>query len=215
LSRVHELKDELIVFFTLEDIPGFFELLTNEKWLAKLSYLSDIFSHLNQINSSMQGPNENILTSCSKLFTLKDKLKIWKKRVQKNQFEMFPSLPVTQESSKVMKFVVEYLTALEECLDKYFPDLDISEYDWINDPFDKNISLTEFSLEEEEELAEIRNNRTLLSKYKNVPLNEFWIHVEKIHDKIGKRALKILLQFSTSYSCEQGFSTLVNIKIKE
>jgi len=132
--------------------------------------------------------------------------------VQKNQFEMFPSLSVTQESSEVMKFVVEHLTALEESLDKYFPDLDISEYDWINDPFDKNISLTEFSLEEEEELAEIRNNRTLLSKYKNVPLNEFWIHVEKIHDKIGKKALKILLQFSTSYLCEQGFSTLVNIK---
>ncbi|KAL4135376.1 hypothetical protein QTP88_006990 [Uroleucon formosanum] len=203
LSRVHELKDELIVFFTLEDVPEFCELLTNEKWLAKLSYLSDIFSHLNQINSSMQRPNENILTSCSKLFTLKDKLKIWKKRVQKNQFEMFPSLSVTQESSEVMKFVVEHLTALEESLDKYFPDLDISEYDWINDPFDKNISLTEFNLEEEEELAEIRNNRTLLSKYKNVPLNEFWIHVEKIHDKIGKKALKILLQFSTSYLCEQ------------
>ena len=130
----------------------------------------------------MQRPNENILTLCSKLFTLKDKLKIWKKHVQKNQFEMFPSLSMTHES-----------------IDKYFPDLDISEYDWINDPFDKNISLTEFSLEEEEELTEIRNNRTLLSKYKNVPLNEFWIHVEKIHDKIGKRALKILLQFSTSY----------------
>lgn len=107
----------------------------------------------------MQRPNENILTSCSKLlFTLKDKLKIWKKRVQKNQFEMFPSLSVTQESSEVMKFVVEHLTAFEESLDKYFTDLDISEYDWINDPFDKNISLTEFSLEEEEELAEIRNN---------------------------------------------------------
>ncbi|KAL4101096.1 hypothetical protein QTP88_021116 [Uroleucon formosanum] len=101
-----------------------------------------------------------------------NKLKIWKKRVQKNQFEMFPSLSVTQESSEVIKFVAEHLTALEESLDKYFPDLDISEYDWINDPFDKNISLTEFSLEEEE-LAEIRNNRTLLSKYKNVRLNEF------------------------------------------
>jgi len=56
----------------------FVELLTNEKWLEKLLYLSGIFSHLNQINSSMQGPNENILALCSKLFTLKDKLKIWK-----------------------------------------------------------------------------------------------------------------------------------------
>jgi len=31
LSRVHELKNELIVFFTLENVPEFCELLTNEK----------------------------------------------------------------------------------------------------------------------------------------------------------------------------------------
>lgn len=47
LSRVYELKDELIMFFTLEDVPEFCELLTNEKWLAKFSYLSVMFSHLN------------------------------------------------------------------------------------------------------------------------------------------------------------------------
>lgn len=58
LSRVHDLRDELIIFFTLKNVPEFCELLTNEKWLAKLSYLSDIFSHLNQINSSMR-PNED------------------------------------------------------------------------------------------------------------------------------------------------------------
>jgi len=49
----------------------------------------------------------------------------------------------------------------------------------------------------------------------NVPLNEFWIHVEKIHAKIGKNALKMLLHFSTSYLCEQGFSTPVNIKLNK
>jgi len=66
---------------------------------------------------------------------------------------MFPSLSMTQRSSEVMTFVMEHLTALAESIDKYFPDLDISEYDWINDPFDKYISLTEFSLEEEEEFV--------------------------------------------------------------
>ncbi|VVC44891.1 Hypothetical protein CINCED_3A006968, partial [Cinara cedri] len=80
-----------------------------------------------------------------------------------------------------------------------------------HDPFDKNISSTEFSLKEEEELAEIQNNGTLLLKYKNVPLNEFLIHVEKMQTIIGKKALNVLLQFSMSYLCEQGFSTLENV----
>ena len=57
--------------------------------------------------------------------------------MQKNQFDMFPSLSVTEESSEVMTFIMEHLTELEESIDKYFPNLDISEYDWINDPFDK------------------------------------------------------------------------------
>jgi hypothetical protein len=52
------------------------------------------------------------------------------------------------------------------------------------------MSSIEFSLEEEE-LTKIRNNRTLLSKYKNVPLNEFWIHVEKMHAKIRKKTKSI------------------------
>jgi len=34
--------------------------------------------------------------------------------MQNNQFEMFPSLSVTQESSEVMIFVMEHLTALDK-----------------------------------------------------------------------------------------------------
>lgn len=58
-----------------ESVIAFCELLTNKK----LVYLSDIFSHLNPINSSIQKPNENILTLCSKLFILKDQITIKKK----------------------------------------------------------------------------------------------------------------------------------------
>lgn len=122
---------------------------------------------------------------------------------------MFPSLCESKESFEILPFVLEHLTALENSLIKYFPNLDISKYDRINDPFDRNISIIECSLEEEEVLAELRNNRTLLLKHKNASINEFWIYVTKIYANICKKALLILLQFSTSYLCEQGFSTLV------
>lgn len=41
----------------------------------------------------------------------------------------------------------------------------------ISIPFDRNVSFSEFNMEEEDELAKIRINRTVLSKYKHVPLN--------------------------------------------
>jgi len=56
---------------------------------------------------------------------------------------VFPSLSVTQESFKVMTFVMEHLIAFEEFLNNYFPDLDISKYDWKITHLIKNISLSQ------------------------------------------------------------------------
>lgn len=52
--------------------------------------------------------------------------------------------------------MLAHLTALGESLDKYFPELDIHNYEWINDQIDRNISLIELIFKEEE-LDEIRN----------------------------------------------------------
>lgn len=62
---------------------------------------------------------------------------------------------MTLESTKIISFLLAHLTALEERLDKYFPDKDSHKYDWINYQIDRNISLPEISFEEE--LDEIRN----------------------------------------------------------
>lgn len=138
------------MFFTFEMYPNFDEWLMNEKWLTKL-YLSDIFSHLNQINSSMQGPTENILTSCSKLFTLKDKLKMWKYVCKKVNF----TCSFHYLWHKKVLICDGAFTYLRRKFRQVISDLNIFECDWINNSFDKNISLTKFSLEEEEP-AEIR-----------------------------------------------------------
>ena len=48
--------------------------------------------------------------------------------------------------------------------------------------------------------------------YKESDLDRFWVCVLRIHLNIGNKALKILLQFSTTYICEESFSTMINIK---
>ena len=62
LSRVYELKDEMLSFFSLEKQQEFCELLCDYNWVSKLAYLVDIFDHLNNVNSKMQGKNETLLT---------------------------------------------------------------------------------------------------------------------------------------------------------
>ena len=61
----------------------------------------------------------------------------------------------------------------------------------------------------------MKNDRTLQLKFNNVALNSFWISVENEYPVLAENALKILLQFSTSWLCEHGFSTLMNVKTKK
>lgn len=89
LSRFYELREELLVYFTMEQVE-YSDYLCDEFWCSKLAYLADIFEHLNQLNLSMQGENQNLLISTDKMAAFKDKLLIWKRRVNDNNLDMFP-----------------------------------------------------------------------------------------------------------------------------
>ena len=72
--NIHVLQKELIVFFDKEKYEKFCKYLRCEFWMAKVEYLTEIFVQLNIVNSSMQGRNENVLTSTDKLVALKNKI---------------------------------------------------------------------------------------------------------------------------------------------
>lgn len=66
IFRVLKLKDEMKIFLQQHKNYEFVHLLEDKIWCIKLAYLSDIFVVFNNMNSSMQGPNENILNSTDK-----------------------------------------------------------------------------------------------------------------------------------------------------
>jgi hypothetical protein len=69
-------------------------------------------------------------------------------------------------------------------------------------------------MQEEEKLTELQCDRTLQMKFNEVSLDVFWISIRKEYPVISAKAMKILLQFSTSYRCEEAFSCLTNIESK-
>jgi len=107
------------------------------------------------------------------------------------------------------------LTTLEEKFNFYFPSLKSDEYDWVRNPFIESSSNTGLLLCEEEELECISSNCGLTIKHVEVPIDTFWIAVKDEYPSLAKKALTILMQFSTSYLCELGFSTLHNIQSKK
>ena len=89
LSRVYELKEEMLAFFSLEEQGEFCYLLCDDSWKFKLVYLVDIFDHLNKIISNMPGKNKNLLSSADRMRALQEKLKVWSLRIQKGNSDMF------------------------------------------------------------------------------------------------------------------------------
>ncbi|GFU62179.1 protein FAM200A [Trichonephila clavipes] len=128
ISRVLKLKDEMKIFFEQNKNYEFVHLLEDKIWCTKLAYLSDIFVIFNNINSNMQGPNENILNSTDKLVGFKKQITLWKNKAQEGNLEKFESVP--KDSYKTIKLiVVDHLTTLEERIIHYFPKLAIKKFD--------------------------------------------------------------------------------------
>ena len=97
-------------------------------------------------------------------------------------------------------------------MDYYFPSINIEQYDWIRNPFiDISIYDAGFSLIEEEELATISTDRGLKIKHKETSIEQFWISIKEQYPSIARKALTVLLQFSTSYLCEQNLPNIHKI----
>ena len=196
------------------DISGKAQLLSFmvESWSSKLAYLADIFQHLNKFNTNMQGRAANVLSSTDKLHSLKQKLEIWKTHAINGNLEMFPLVAQTK-CQEILPLILDHLTSLQGRIDHYFPTLSFEDYDWVRNPFLEILSKEGiFTLREEEELTDIRHDRTLKLEHRDSSLDSFWVSIENEYPTIAIKAIKILLLFSTTYLCELGFSSLTNIK---
>ena len=215
LFRFYELREELLNFCLQEYLKEFAECLSDDNWCSKLVYLADIFHEPNLLNSSMQGRNENILSSTDKIIAFQKKLTIWKKHIAAGNLEMFSST-LKSNCSKIASLILNHLNTVLKNLDKYFPSISIDQYDWVRRPFvEFEPSEGQFNLTEEEELAGISSDRTLKLKYSELSQDAFWLLVEEEYPTIAQKALQLLLLFSTSYLCEFGFSALTTIKHKK
>ena len=69
--------------------------------LLLFAYLVDIFGHMNEINTSLQGPNRNIILSSQKICAFKAKLELWRMRLVEGRISSFSRLAKYLEDNKL------------------------------------------------------------------------------------------------------------------
>ena len=217
LTRLFELRDEVRLFL-LDGKCNFKDFFNDFSWLARLAYLADIFSHLNELNSSLQGTQVTLFTVQDKIDGTIKKMSIWARRIRKTEFDSFPTLhdflSANEETlpDSVSDVMVKHLELLGSTLRQYFPPL-VEKMSWIRNPFLE----TEHELPslEEDQLAEVSCDSSLKTLYHNsTSLIDFWIHARPLYPAISRKAILRLMPFTTTYLCECTFSALTQIKTK-
>jgi len=220
LKRLFDLREEVKDFLGKKncDLSNFFN---DNNWVAKLSYLSDIFSNINDLNLSLQGYNSTIFNVLNKIEAFKQKLKLWYECVQQNNYDMFLSLSDFKISEnidikEINNVIGEHLQALSYAFNKYYPPEDDVRLGnmWIIHPFIEQ-SNHKLNISEQEQLIDLKSDMGLKVLFDSISVTQFWIKVRNDYPILHEKAMRILLAFSTTYLCESAFSALTIIKSKQ
>ncbi|UYV73394.1 hypothetical protein LAZ67_10003027 [Cordylochernes scorpioides] len=212
LNRFISMKNEIMAFIDNEEIN--FPFMMSDVWWLRVSFLGDIFDKLNSLNLNLQGAQENIITISTKLKAFKEKLSLWNLNIAKENFASFPMVQENPSKSIIKKEVEETLTLLSASFDKYFPYLDVEKMEWVVNPF-MHCEIQHLEEEMQENLIDLKNDLVFKRLYTEKELSEFWLCLNSKFPKLSNAAIESLLSFGSSYLCEQGFSTLTEMKSKK
>ncbi|XP_060846365.1 zinc finger BED domain-containing protein 5-like [Rhopalosiphum padi] len=227
LSCFYDLSEEIIVFLTIEESK--YEFLGDEKWWTNprrtpktcvaLFYFSPCSPCAVQPPSDATSPSHSdnrryASTLTDKIMAFNEKITLWKTQVDQKKLTMFPR--TAERDVDLISLISESIMLLKEKMTKYIPSINFENYDWVRNPFSVSVNeVIGLTFAEEDNLISLKNDRTIKLKFKEMTVNKFWIYAQAEFPEISIKAITILLPFSTSYLCEQGFSAVTTIKSKK
>lgn len=104
----------------------FLENLRDQKWVANLAYLVDVFNSLNELNAQIQGRDSNCFKLHDKIDGFKRKMDLWKEDVTNESFDAFPSTKDYLRLNKkavphIKPLILEHIDGLICQFEDYFP----------------------------------------------------------------------------------------------
>ena len=98
-------------------------------------------------------------------------------------------------------------------MEQYFPEA--PSYEYITNFFSVAPHNLAVGTDEQEELIDLQEDNDAKIRHRDRSVINFWLDVAASYSTLASRAVSQLLIFSSTWKCEQGFSTFLNIKSKK
>ena len=167
----------------------------------------------------MQGKDTNIIIFVDALRAFKSKLANWKRKVEMHNYTMFEKLDILLDErpegipDNIKNVILEHLSALESELERYFPESSDEDLDFVRNPL--KYPVEKLADDCQDEVLELINDSTARQEYEEKLLSQFWVEMKDSYPNTTKKALHILIPFVSTYLCEPGFYSLLQIKSKQ
>ena len=216
-KRFYNLLHQIQLFVEMKDhhVPE----LQNESWQMDLAFLVDITTHLNELNTKLQGKNQLVTQLYENIKAFQLKLRLWERQLLENKASHFPclnKLTVNGTATINLSKYAEEITTLKTEFFHRMASFDVHEQDFkmLSSPFDIDVDLVpeKYLIE----LIELQCTSHLREKFREAPLIDFYkLYFPKTtFPKLYYHALKMACVFGSTYICEQFFSKMKLTKTK-
>ena len=169
----------------------------------------------------MQGRETNVVKFVDTLKAFMNTLENRKRNINQKNAAMYEKLSsildVCSDDKELAQFtnisILLHLTALENKFDRYFPDLSDDDWNLVRNPF--KLSAEQVPDHCLDESLEQENHSRVRDMFNEKSITEFWPMISDSYSKVTEIVIRALLPFVSTYHCELGFSSLMQIKTKQ
>ena len=186
-----------------------FSELEDRDWLCDFAFSVDILTHMNELNSKLQGKELSAHDMYTSVTAFKSKFALFLAQMSNNFFVHFPTLLTMKEAPKHAYKYSKSLNDLHHEFCRRFLDFKKLQksFQTISAPLSQVAATA--PQEVQLELIDLQSDYVLKEKFKTLKLNKF--HASLSHTRfpeIQKMAQKMLVLFGSTYICEQTFSLM-------